>query len=116
MRALVYITALCVFCGVLMIACNSTAQEKEYVILSGRIMSDSTTVVAGAIVTDGLNSSIVDTTDDRGFFQLRGIDKKQHMIKVEKDGFEPLEYQIEYTGQLARPLITRQIILAKSEE
>ncbi|MEZ5358152.1 MAG: hypothetical protein R3F48_04915 [Candidatus Zixiibacteriota bacterium] len=117
MRAILYITALCVFCGALMISCNSTGQDQEFVVFSGMVTeSDSTTGIAGVIVTDGLTSSIVDTTDERGFFQLRGIDKKKHTVSLTKDGLEPVEYEFEYLGELARPLISKKFVMNPVEE
>lgn len=117
MRAILYLTALCVFCTALMISCDSAGEEEDYMIFTGRVTEADTTIyVSGAVITDGMNTAIVDTTDDRGFFQLRGIEKTKHTVIIEKEGYPTKEIEIEYSGTLARPLVSRKIILTQAEE
>ncbi len=117
MKAIIYLTAILVFCAALMISCDSAGDEEQYVILGGRVTEADTTIYVGnVIVTDSKDAAIVDTTDERGYFQLRGVDKARHMIKLECDGYQSQEIEVEYTGKLMRPLISKNIVLIKTEE
>ena len=112
MKATVYIVGLLVFCAGLMISCDSTGEEEQYVILAGRVTeSDTANYVNGAIVADGNNPAMVDTTDERGYFELRGIEKAKHTVRFSKDGYETTELELEYTGELMRPIMSKHILM-----
>ncbi|MCK5126131.1 MAG: carboxypeptidase-like regulatory domain-containing protein [candidate division Zixibacteria bacterium] len=117
MKVIIHLLAVLIFCGTMMISCESAGESEEYVILAGRVTEADTTIyLSGVIVSDGTNSAIVDTTDERGYFQLREISKAKHIVLFEKNGYDKKEFEIEYKGKLQRPLLSHRIILSKEVE
>lgn len=59
---------------------------------------------------------MVDTTDEAGYFMIEGLPLEPQRIIFTKEGYQTDSLELNYTGLLKRPLISKHLILLKEGE
>lgn len=113
MRSIFVIVVAVILMAILFIACGETKKE-ESIILSGRVTEADTSIyLEGVTVRLKANRQLSDATDSAGYYQIDGVPHKKDYLYFDKEGYHPDSLEFEYTGDLERPIISRNVVLEK---
>lgn len=112
MRKILLLTIAVMIFAALFLSCEG---QQKTTIFAGRVTEADTSIyLAGVKVYEQSHANLSTVTDSAGYFKMDGVSGEEHNIYFEKEGYEKLVLNYEYTGSLDHPLISQHIIMEKA--